>query len=263
MGKQSGPTEPSRPTVKRLYALTGNRCAFPGCTTRLVDRATGSVVGEVCHIKGEKPTAPRYDAAQTDLERHGFDNLIVLCNVHHKVVDDNHQDYPDERLLKMKSDHEARLEGKEPVDEQASEAFASAVTVYFVQHGPVIQTTNQTGGQVAHSITNTYVLPAIERLGRTKVAGDPQLPQQAVQLLREAANGDGMILVLHADAGLAILVNGKQANEIGDPRSEALYRDIVESLRSAGLITLTQTSGSYAEVYKLTHAAFQLVDAMK
>ena len=156
MGKQSGPTEPSRPTVKRLYALTGNRCAFPSCPTRLVDKATGSVVGEVCHIKGEKPTAPRYDAAQTDLERHGFDNLIVLCNVHHKVVDDNHQDYPDERLLKMKTDHEARLEGKEPVDEQASEAFASAVTVYFVQHGSVIQTTNQTGGQAAHSITNNY-----------------------------------------------------------------------------------------------------------
>jgi hypothetical protein len=243
--------------------LTGNRCAFSGCTTRLVDRATGSVVGEVCHIKGEKPTAPRYDAAQTDLERHGFDNLIVLCNVHHKVVDDNKQDYPVERLRKMKSDHEGRLDGKEPLDEQASEAFASAVTVYFVQHGSVIQTTNQTGGQVAHSITNTYVMPVVGQLGRTKVAGDPQLPQQAVQMLRDAANGDGTILVLHADAGLAVLVNGKQANEMGNPRSEALYRDIVESLRSAGLITLTQTSGSYAEVYKLTSGAYHLVDAMK
>lgn len=263
MGKQSGPTEPSRPTVKRLYALTGNRCAFPGCSTRLVDKATGSVVGEVCHIKGEKPTAPRYDAAQTDPERHGFDNLIVLCNVHHKVVDDNKQDYPVERLLKMKADHEVRLEGKEPLDEEASEAFASAVTIYFVQHGSVIHTTNQTGGQVAHSITNTYVLPAIPQLARMRVAGDPQLPQQAVQVLREAASGDGMILVIHADAGLAVLVNGKQANEMGNPRSEALYRDIVASLRSAGLITLMQTSGSYAEVYKLTHAAFQLVDAMK
>ena len=69
--------------------------------------------------------------------------------------------------------------------------------------------------------------------------------------------------MIHADAGLAILVDGKQANEIGNPRSEALYRNIVESLRAAGLITLTQTSGSYAEVYKLTHRAFQLVDAMK
>jgi hypothetical protein len=72
-----------------------------------------------------------------------------------------------------------------------------------------------------------------------------------------------MILVLHADAGLAVLVNGKQANEMGNPRSEAVYRNIVESLRAAGFITLTQTSGSYAEVYKLTHAAFQLIDAMK
>jgi len=58
-------------------------------------------------------------------------------------------------------------------------------------------------------------------------------------------------------------VNGKQANEMGNPRSEALYRDIVESLRASGLITMTQTSGSYAEYYKLTHGAYRLVDAMK
>jgi hypothetical protein len=159
MAKATGPTEPSRPTVKRLFALSGNRCAFPDCPTRLVERDTGSVVGEVCHIKGEKPSAPRFDPAQSNEERHGFDNLILLCNVHHKVIDDNPQTYPVERLLKMKEDHETRLDGKEPVDEKTAEAFASAAATYFILQGSVIHAPNQSGGQVAHTITNYYQAP--------------------------------------------------------------------------------------------------------
>src|SRR5947209_8517393 len=159
MAKPSGPAEPSRPTVKRLFALSGNRCAFPDCPTRLVERDTGSVVGEVCHIKGEKPTAPRFDQGQSNEERHAFDNLILLCNVHHKVIDDNPQTYPVERLLKMKEDHETRLDGKEQVDEKTAETFASAAVAYFIHQGSVIHAPNQSGGQVAHTITNYYQAP--------------------------------------------------------------------------------------------------------
>jgi hypothetical protein len=267
MPKSSGPTEPPRPTVKRLFALSGNRCAFPGCQTRLVDKATGSVVGQVCHIKGEKPSAPRYDSAQTDLDRHDFENLILLCNVHHKVIDDNSQAYPVERLLKMKGDHEGRLDGKEPVDEQTSDAFASAASIYFFQNGSVIHTTNQMGGQAAHSITNNYYetpkhgIQPIES-GRRLVQRDPRLTDQALELLQQAANGDGSIVLINADAGLAILVHDRQANEMGNARSEALYRQIIEYLCSAGLITLTQTAG-HVVVYKLTHSAFELIDGLK
>jgi hypothetical protein len=93
MATNAGPKEPSRPTVKRLFALSGNRCAFPRCSTPLVDPQSGSIVGEVCHIKGEKPGAARYDPNQSNEERHGFDNLILLCNVHHKVADDDEAVY--------------------------------------------------------------------------------------------------------------------------------------------------------------------------
>jgi hypothetical protein len=97
--------EPSRPTVKKLFALSGNQCAFSKCSTPVVYADTDSIVCEVCHIKGEKPTAARYDASQTDKERHDFENLILLCNVHHKVVDDDEVAYTVERLMKMKADH--------------------------------------------------------------------------------------------------------------------------------------------------------------
>ena len=68
---------PTEATLKKLVAVSGNRCAFPKCSTPLVDPQSGSIVGEVCHIKGEKPGAARYDSNQSNKERHGFDNLIV------------------------------------------------------------------------------------------------------------------------------------------------------------------------------------------
>jgi len=55
---------PTETTIKRLFAVSGNRCAFPGCTAVLV---TGGVVtGEICHIKAQNPQGPRYDPAQSD-----------------------------------------------------------------------------------------------------------------------------------------------------------------------------------------------------
>ena len=102
MAKPSGPTSPRQPTVKRLFALSGNRCAFPDCPTRLVDQDTGTILGEICHIKGEKPTAARYDPDQDNEARHGFDNLILMCRNHHKIIDDNPEKYTVADLVEMK-----------------------------------------------------------------------------------------------------------------------------------------------------------------
>lgn len=67
-------------TIKRLFALSGNRCAFPGCFNSLVD-PPGKVTGRICHIRGRNTGGQRFDATQTDTERHGFDNLLLLCSI--------------------------------------------------------------------------------------------------------------------------------------------------------------------------------------
>ena len=100
-----GPSSPSQKTVKRLFALSGNRCAFPKCGIGLVQGT--AVVGEICHIKGASPNGPRHDPAQSLTDRHDFDNLLLLCANHHKVVDDDEESYTVERLLAMKRSHEA------------------------------------------------------------------------------------------------------------------------------------------------------------
>src|SRR5581483_7189086 len=53
------------------------------------------------------PNGPRYDVDQTPAERHGFANLILLCAVHHRLVDSEVENYPASRLLQMKADHES------------------------------------------------------------------------------------------------------------------------------------------------------------
>lgn len=79
-------TAPSLQTVKGLCALSQNRCACADCSTSIV-HTSGAIVGDVCHIKAENPGSPRYDKSQTDPDRHGFANLLLLCKIHHTIVE--------------------------------------------------------------------------------------------------------------------------------------------------------------------------------
>ena len=102
---------PTTATIKQLFAVSGNRCAFPGCNLPLVDAGSGTVLGEICHIKARSPEGPRYDPAQTEKERHVFGNLLLLCPAHHKIVDDNPGEYTVEWLLATKAQHESQAAG--------------------------------------------------------------------------------------------------------------------------------------------------------
>jgi hypothetical protein len=134
-------SEPSRSTIKRLFALSGNRCGFPKCQAPMALDET--LVGEVCHIKGKQLGAARYDSAQTEAERNAYENLILLCAPHHTVVDD--EAYTVDRLRKMKTDHEARAT---PISEKDADRVATA-------YSSVI-TVGQSGGIAANNFTATH-----------------------------------------------------------------------------------------------------------
>ncbi|MCA1622468.1 MAG: hypothetical protein LC768_01885 [Acidobacteria bacterium] len=99
---------PSRKTIKKLFALSGNVCAFPKCPMPLIDEDSGSVIGEMCHIKARNSGGARYDSTQTDEQRDAFENLILMCSIHHKVIDDDEESYSVERLEQIKSNYESR-----------------------------------------------------------------------------------------------------------------------------------------------------------
>jgi len=128
--------------VKRLFSLSGNRCAFPKCECAIAE--SGSLVGEICHIKADRPDGPRYDKTQTEDERQGFDNLILMCANHHKVVDDDTDAYTVERLRSMKLAHESNVR---PLPETSE---SSKVVDLLIDQS--VTSSSQSGGLAAHTI---------------------------------------------------------------------------------------------------------------
>src|SRR5437016_5240155 len=100
----------SEKTLKKLFALAGNECAFPGCTAPIVDTELDVVTGQICHIKGKSPKGPRYDANQTEAERYDYANLLVMCAAHNKIVDEEEtrDQFSVELLTQIKTNHESR-----------------------------------------------------------------------------------------------------------------------------------------------------------
>jgi hypothetical protein len=114
--------EPSVRTIKRLFALSGNACAFPECDKRLID-PSGNLVAKVCHICADKPGGKRYVATQTDAERQGFDNLIVMCGYHHDIIDNDEITYTVVVLRQMKCEHEKISSGKYEISDETARSI--------------------------------------------------------------------------------------------------------------------------------------------
>jgi hypothetical protein len=98
-----------RPTIntrQRLYALAGNECSFPDCSQVCALEDSLDLLSNICHIEGALPTSPRYNALMTPDERREFDNLIILCAVHHIVTNDE-KIYTIASLKQMRRDHHA------------------------------------------------------------------------------------------------------------------------------------------------------------
>ena len=69
----------STPVPKRLFARSGNTCAFPGCSHILVD--DDGHVSDILPIAARRLSGPRYDSAMTAGECDSFENLILLVQL--------------------------------------------------------------------------------------------------------------------------------------------------------------------------------------
>lgn len=101
----------SRLTLKRLYALSGNQCAFPDCPVMFLNWEDDTNLSNICHIEDANSSthkADRYNPNMTDKERADYQNLLLLCPNHH--IETNNTDiYTVEALIKMKRDHEIHV----------------------------------------------------------------------------------------------------------------------------------------------------------
>ena len=99
-------------TIKKLFAMSGNVCAFPGCHNPIIEDST-IITGEICHIKAKNPKGPRFDLKQTDKQRKSYENLILLCKRHHKIVDAEPDIYNVTALIELKKHHEQKYHKNE------------------------------------------------------------------------------------------------------------------------------------------------------
>jgi hypothetical protein len=65
-----------------------------------------SLVGEAAHIIAESPDGPRGNSPIPIGQRNSYLNLMLLCNVHHKQVDDQVNKFTVEALREAKTQHE-------------------------------------------------------------------------------------------------------------------------------------------------------------
>ena len=99
--------EPKTSTVKRLFALSCNQCAFPECNTPIIE-SSGVITGIICHIRARSKGGPRYEPKQTAEQRHSFENLILLCSRHSKIIDSQPERFSVELLEEIKELHERK-----------------------------------------------------------------------------------------------------------------------------------------------------------
>lgn len=133
--------------VKKLFALSGNLCAFPDCKQHIVD-SSGTLIGEICHIEAAEKGGERFNEDSDDEYRRSYENLILLCPIHHKITNDVKK-YPTSELWKYKSSHENKSLKKTFL--VTENIIDKAIDKYMKQHnkneGSGTQINNQANSQ--------------------------------------------------------------------------------------------------------------------
>lgn len=103
------------PVRHSLWIAAAGRCEFRGCNepvSRDFLTKRTAYVGELAHIVGDSPDAPRGDLIRSKLLAQDERNLMLMCYGCHKRIDRHGKAnaYSEADLLAMKREHEARVE---------------------------------------------------------------------------------------------------------------------------------------------------------
>lgn len=88
-------------------------CSFPGCGRPLFAKSNNqngyAFIGEYCHITAASPGGPRYDSTLTAEKRKSYDNGILMCETHGKLIDTDEITYSVEKLKEWKRQKEDEI----------------------------------------------------------------------------------------------------------------------------------------------------------
>lgn len=102
------------PTRLLLWGKAAGRCEYRGCNRSLWgDELTKAEFNTayIAHIIAEKETGPRGHPILSEKLKKDISNLMLMCDVHHRLIDIYEVDeHPVKLLMEMKTEHERRIE---------------------------------------------------------------------------------------------------------------------------------------------------------
>lgn len=131
--KDQVPAEPRRgrrrplpDKVKNIvWGRAAGRCQYAGCNALLIgDEVSGAVnanAAYIGHIISDSEDGPRGDPIQSPKLAQEPDNLMLVCDRHHRVFDrEMVAEHPADLLMAMKRRHESRIRTVTAIDEDMS-----------------------------------------------------------------------------------------------------------------------------------------------
>ena len=113
--------------------------------------ADESIVGDECHIVSAAPGGPRHDSAFPRRSLDDYTNLLLLCKVHHKQIDDQEAEFSMSSLTELKKRHEewvsAKLDASGAHDESRTGRQGR-------EHAPAFLSRIRSGREVLALVTN-------------------------------------------------------------------------------------------------------------
>lgn len=98
----------------RLWVKSAGRCQYRGCNKPLYKDDLTQVEfnsSYIAHIIANKPAGPRGDKVLSEQLKNDISNLMILCDVHHRLIDiEDEKSHSVETLKTMKKEHEDRVE---------------------------------------------------------------------------------------------------------------------------------------------------------
>ncbi|HID99314.1 MAG TPA: SAVED domain-containing protein [Thiotrichaceae bacterium] len=97
----------------RLWLQAGGRCEYKGCNDYLYeDSLTYATMNRsyIAHIISDSPNGPRGHPTLSEELSQYFDNLMLLCDTHHRLIDiEKVEEHPVKLLKAFKKEHEDRI----------------------------------------------------------------------------------------------------------------------------------------------------------
>lgn len=154
--------------VKLLFMLSAGMCAYPGCNIRCVEKETDLddpiVLAKIAHIEAHSDNGPRSNPSMTAEERDSYENWILLCGVHHDLIDGQSKTYTVSTIKNWK----VNLEKK--IDEQLKLAMTEVTFTELEQVTEAIVSSVEN-----KSVSNDFhIIPPEEKIQKNELGTTPQ-----------------------------------------------------------------------------------------